>query len=157
MPVGFLFFLGIGILGILIVKFTKVGPRIYSTGGNEKAAIYSGINPNIWKIIAFTISGFCAGLAALIYCSRLESVEVTQATGYEFIAIAIVVIGGTTLEGGRGSVLGSILASIILGLVINIITLIGLVVWYQTIIIGIIIITAVFAYLKRIKISEPTT
>ena len=151
-PVCFLVYLIIGILGILILKYTKVGPRIYATGGNEKAAIYSGVNTDFWKILAFTFSGFCASVSALIYSSRLESVEAAQAYGYELAAIAIVVIGGTTLEGGRGSINGTILGGIVLGIVINIITLVGLVVWYQTIIIGIIIISAVFVYLRRQRV-----
>lgn len=153
-PVCFLIFLVIGIIGILTFKYTKIGSIIYSIGSNEKAATYSGINPNFWKIAVFTISGFCAGVAGFIYSSRLESVEVTQASGYEFLALAIAVIGGTTLEGGRGNISGTIIGAIIMGVVINIINLIGLVVWYQTIIIGVIIILAVFAYLRKTKISK---
>jgi len=155
-PVCFLFYLVIGIVGILILKYTKIGTKIYATGGNEKAAIYSGINSDLWRIIVYGVSGFCAGFATLIYSSRLESVEVAQATGYEFISVAIVVIGGTTLEGGRGRLFGTFLAAIILGVVINIITLMGLIVWYQNIIIGIIIISAVFAYIKGIRVKKRT-
>jgi len=145
-PVSFLIYLLFGITMIVLLRYTKLGPRIYSTGGNEKASIYSGIRTGHWKMLAFVISGLCAAIGALFYCSRLESVEAAQAVGYELQAIAIVVIGGTTLEGGRGKVLGTIIAGMILGIVVNIITLIGLVVWYQTIIIGIIIISATFAY-----------
>lgn len=153
-PVSFLVFLTIGLLAVLVLKYTKVGPRIYATGNNERAAIYSGVNIGFWKISAFIFSGFCAAVATLIYSSRLESVEAAQAAGYELSSIAIVVIGGTTLEGGRGTVFGTILAAMILGIVINIISLIGLVVWYQTIIIGFIIIAAVFVYLRRIRHRE---
>ena len=153
-PVCFLCYLMIGVLGMLILKYTKIGTKIYATGGNEKAAIYSGINSDRWKIIAYTISGLCASFSAIIYSSRMESVEVAQATGYEFISIAIVVIGGTTLEGGRGRLIGTFIAAIILAAVINIITHIGLIVWYQNIIIGIIIISAVFAYIKGIKFGR---
>jgi len=148
-PICFVVYLAIGIIGILLLKYTKIGPRIYSTGGNEKAAIYSGVKTDLWKIIAFAFSGFCAAIGALIYSSRLESVEAAQAAGYELSSIAIVVIGGTTLEGGRGSIFGTIMAGMILGIVINIITLIGLVVWYQTIIEGLIIISATFAYIYK--------
>ncbi len=153
-PVCFLCFLAIGVLAIVVLKFTKVGPRIYSTGNHEKAALYSGVRTGFWKIAAFVFSGFCAGIGTLIYSSRLESVEAAQAAGYELSAIAIVVIGGTTLEGGRGTMFGTLAAALILGVVINIITLIGLVVWYQTIIIGLIIIAAVFVYLGREKQDE---
>jgi len=148
-PICFLFFLLIGIIGVVVLNYTKISTRIYSTGGNEKAAIYSGINTNFWKIMAYIISGCCASFAALIYSSRLESVEVAQATGYEFMSIAIVVIGGTTLEGGRGRLIDTILAAIILGVVMNIINLMGLLVWYQNIIIGFVIISAVFAYARK--------
>lgn len=148
-PVSFLIFLAIGVLAIVILKYTKVGPAIYSTGGNEKGAIYSGLNTGKWKIIAFAFSGLCAGIAALLFSSRLGSVEPAQAVGYELSAIAIAVLGGTTLEGGRGTMLGTILASIILAIVINIIALKGVVVWYQNIIIGLIIIAAAIAYLGK--------
>jgi ribose/xylose/arabinose/galactoside ABC-type transport system permease subunit len=146
LPLTFLIFLAIGVLAITILKYTKVGPMIYSTGGNEKGAIYSGVNTGRWTIIAFVFSGFCAGLAALFFSSRLGSVEPAQAFGYELSAIAIAVVGGTTLQGGRGTMLGTVLAAVILAIVINIITLQGLVIWHQTIIIGLIIITAAFIY-----------
>jgi ribose/xylose/arabinose/galactoside ABC-type transport system permease subunit len=145
-PVSFLVYLMIGIAGILVLRYTKIGTHIYATGGNEKAAIYSGIKSGFWKICAFTVSGLCASIGALIYSSRLESVGAAQATGYELQAIAIVIIGGTTLEGGKGTMLGTILAGMILGIVINLITLIGLVVWYQTIILGTIVVVATFVY-----------
>jgi ribose/xylose/arabinose/galactoside ABC-type transport system permease subunit len=153
-PVCFLVFLAIAIIAILVLKYTEIGPRLYATGNNEKAAIYSGVRASFWKIGAFIFSGFCAGISTLIYSSRLESVEAAQATGYELASIAIVVIGGTTLEGGRGTMFGSLLAAVILGLVINIISLIGLVIWYQTIIIGLIIIAAVFVYLRKVRRRE---
>jgi ribose/xylose/arabinose/galactoside ABC-type transport system permease subunit len=145
-PVSFLIFLAIGIVTIIIIRYTKVGRRIYATGGNEKAALYSGVNTNLWKIIAFGFSGFCAGISALIYSSRLESIEPVQGNGYELIAIAVAVIGGTTLQGGRGTISGTLIASAILSIVLNIMSLIGLVAWYQTIILGCIIIGAAFQH-----------
>ena len=148
-PFSFVVYLIIGILGILVLRYTKIGTRIYATGGNEKAAIYSGVKTDLWKICAFTVSGLCASVGALIYSSRLESVEAAQAAGYELQAVAIVIIGGTTLEGGKGTILGTILAGLIIGIVINLITMVGLVVWYQTIILGILVITATFAYIYK--------
>jgi ribose/xylose/arabinose/galactoside ABC-type transport system permease subunit len=150
-PVSFAIFLAIGALTIVILRYTKVGPAIYATGGNEKGAIYSGVNTGAWRTTAFVFAGFCTGIGALMYCSRLGSVEAAQASGYELSAIAIAVIGGTTLQGGRGTMSGTILASIILAVVINIVTLEGIVVWYQTIIVGAIIIAAAFAYTVRTR------
>lgn len=156
-PVTFLIFLGMGLLAILILRYTKVGPAIYATGGNEKAAIYSGLNTGKWKIIAFVLAGLCSGIAALFYSSRLESVEAAQAGGYELTAIAIAVIGGTTLAGGRGTVAGTMVASAVLAVVMNIMTLEGLMIWYQTIIIGAIIILAAFIYMRTLRAGRSTS
>jgi ribose transport system permease protein len=150
-PVSFLIFLAIGMLAVVVLRYTKVGPAIYATGGNEKGAVYSGVNTGRWRIVAFVFAGFCTSIGALLYTSRLGSVEAAQASGYELSAIAIAVIGGTTLQGGRGTMFGTILASIILGVVINIITLEGIVIWYQTIITGLIIVAAAFIYLARTR------
>ena len=154
--VSFILFMIIGIAVILILNHTKIGRRIYSTGGNEKAAIYSGINTGMWKIAVFGFSGFCAGISALVYSSRLESVETIQGSGYELISIAIAVIGGITLEGGRGKILNTILASAILAVTLNILSLIGVVAWYQTIIIGCIIVGAAIHHLltyRRLRLT----
>ena len=140
--VGFIMFILFGSIVIMILKYTKIGSRIYSVGGNEKAAVYSGINPGFWKIAAFGFSGFCAGLSALVYSSRLESIETIQGSGYELISIAIAVIGGVTLEGGRGNIFNTLIASIILAVTLNIMSLLGLGSWYQNIVIGSVIIGA---------------
>jgi ribose/xylose/arabinose/galactoside ABC-type transport system permease subunit len=145
-PVSFVIFVAIGTLGVVSLRFTKAGRRIYSIGGNEKAAVYAGVNAGRWKILAFVCCGLCAGVAALFFSSRLGSAEPAQASGLELSAIAIAVIGGVTLEGGRGTLLNTMLSSLLLAVVLNIIALRGLVVWYQTIIIGGIIIAAGFAY-----------
>jgi ribose/xylose/arabinose/galactoside ABC-type transport system permease subunit len=147
-PISFLAFLALGMTSLLVLRYTRAGTRIYSTGANEKAAVFSGVSVDFWKIVCFGFSGFCSALAALIYTSRLESVEAAQAQGYELMAIAIVVIGGTTLQGGRGNMSGTLLAALILGVVMNILSLAGLMIWYQTIIIGLVIIAAVFAYVR---------
>jgi ribose/xylose/arabinose/galactoside ABC-type transport system permease subunit len=154
-PVSFVIFLAVGALAIVALRYTKAGPAIYSTGGNEKGAVYSGINTGRWKVAAFVFAGFCTGVAALLFCSRLGSVEAAQASGYELSAIAIAVIGGTTLAGGRGTVFGTILASLVLAVVINIITLEGIVIWWQTITIGAVIIAAAVAY--QLRTGTPRT
>ncbi len=141
-PVSFLLFLAIGIVMALLLKYTKFGMRIYSTGGNERAAQISGINTGKWKQIAFVLSGLFAAVAAIIYCSRMEAVDAMQGTGYEMTAIAVAVIGGVTLEGGKGKVVGTILATVILTMILNIQQLLGLVAWYQNMTIGIIIVLA---------------
>lgn len=141
-PVSFIFFVGLSVVVIAILKYTKVGPRIYAIGANERGAVYSGLDPRRWKLLGFAFSGFCAGVAALFFSARLVSVEASQGSGLELEAIAIAVVGGTTLAGGRGSMLKTVLASLLLALVINIASLLGLVVWYKSIILGLIIVVA---------------
>lgn len=155
-PVSFLMFLMLGTLAIVALKHTKIGPRIYAIGGNENGAMYAGIKTGRWKILAFAFSGFCAGLAALFFSSRLASVEAAQGTGFELQAIAIAVVGGTTLIGGRGKMFRTILASIVVALIINIIASAGLVVWYQTVIVGLIIVGAALAYRERAGSWSPS-
>jgi len=150
-PLMFIIFLAVAIVLTIVLKYTKIGHRIYATGGNEKAAILSGINTNRWKCLAFIFSGFCAGLAAIMYSSRMQSVETVQGTGYEFQAIAIAVIGGTTLAGGQGSIFNTMVASIILVVILNILSLMGLVAWYQTIVIGFIIVAAALQHSRQNK------
>lgn len=152
-PVCFVVFMGIGIVVAILLGYTIVGRRIYAIGGNEKAAKFTGINTDAWKIFAFVISGLCAAIAALMYSSYLASADPQQAVGYELSAIAIVVLGGTTLEGGRGSIVGTLLAALVVGILTNILELIGLRIWYQQVIIGLIIISAVaLAYRRRIGV-----
>lgn len=141
-PVCFIIFLCIGAILWLLLKFSKFGARIYAVGGNERAAQYAGINTGKWKIIAFTISGFCAAVAAVIYCSRNQAAGALQGSGYEMTAIAICVIGGVTLEGGKGELLGTMLAALTLSIILNILSLVGLKSWYQTLTCGLIIIAA---------------
>jgi erythritol transport system permease protein len=141
-PVSFILLILVGIMFILIIKHTKFGPYLYATGGNEKAAIYAGINTKRWKVVVFSISGLLASIAALIYSSRLESIEPTQGTGYQMFALAISVVGGVSMEGGRGTLTGTLLASAIVALVFNVMSMIGLYSWYQTMFIGAIILFA---------------
>jgi len=152
-PTSFFIFLIVGGITAFFLKYTIVGRRIYAIGGNEKAAIFAGINTNAWKMGIFAVSGFCAALAALMYSSYLASADPQQAIGYELSAITIVVLGGTTLEGGIGKVYNTLIAALIIGVLNNIMELVGLRIWYQQVIMGCIIIAAVmprYLYKKRI-------
>ena len=120
-PVSFVIFVAIGTMGVVSLRFTKAGRRIYAIGGNEKAAVYAGVNAGKWKILAFVFSGLCAGVAA---CSSARDGlgRAAQASGFELSAVAIAVIGGVTLEGGRGTLLNTMLSSVLLAVVLNIIS-----------------------------------
>lgn len=150
-PLPFLIFAVITGIVLFFMKKTGFGNKIYAIGGNIRAAEYSGIRTGIWKAAAFAFGGICVGIAALLYCSRMESIETVQGSGYEMTTIAIAVIGGTTMDGGRGKIENTFLASIILSSILNLMSLKGLVSWYQTIFIGVIIVFAAVrhAYLYR--------
>jgi ribose transport system permease protein len=132
------------------LQFTVIGQRIYSIGGNPYAARLSGINVNAWVVLALVFSGFCSGIASLIYSSYLASGDPAQGIGYEFSAIATAVLGGTTLEGGRGSIYGTMYAAFVIGLLSNVLELAGVKIFYQNVILGSIIILAVApTYLRK--------
>jgi ribose transport system permease protein len=107
------------ILHIVLTR-TKFGTYVFAVGGNESAARYSGIKVDRVKIITYMIVGLCTGLAAVIEMSRMAAVAATTSgMQYEFFAITAVIIGGTSLSGGKGRVIGTIVGFIILGIVNN--------------------------------------
>ena len=131
------------IVFFFILKKTVHGQYIYSIGGNEKATILSGIKVNKHKIIVYATSGFLAGLASIILTSRLSSASPVAGTGYELDAIAAVILGGTSLFGGRGHVFGTLVGVLILGVLTSGMNLINVSPFYQDITKGVIILVAV--------------
>lgn len=97
-----------------ILKFTRIGTYVYSVGGNEEATFLSGINVDKTKIFAFVMSGIGAALAGMVLLAKLGAGEPTAGSGYELNAIAAAAIGGTSLSGGKGSVIGTFLGAILL-------------------------------------------
>ncbi len=98
---------------------------IYAVGGNEKAAQLSGVNTDKIKIMAYTISGILAAVAGIIVTSRLSSAQPTAGDGYELDAIAAVVLGGTSLAGGQGTIIGTIIGALIIGVLNNALNLLN--------------------------------
>lgn len=149
LPANFLLFLLLGTGMAFLIRYTVVGRRIRAIGGNPDAARLSGINVRRWIIGAMAFSGFCSGLAAFMYSSYMASADPGQGVGYEFAAIATAVFGGTTLEGGKGSIFGTMFSACVIGLLNNIMELNGVNIFYQNLILGLIIIAAVApAYMK---------
>ena len=103
----------------VIVNKTKLGRYIYAIGGNENAATLSGISVKKIKIAVYTIAGGLAAVGGILVTSRLDAAQPNAGTGYELDSIAAVVIGGTSLSGGRGSVLGTVLGAVIIGVLNN--------------------------------------
>ncbi|CAM3191077.1 ABC transporter permease subunit [Leuconostoc rapi] len=136
------------ILFILLHKMT-FGRKTYALGGNEKAAFVSGIKVNLTKTWIYVISGIMSSAAGMILISRLSSAQPDAGTGFEMDAIAAVVLGGTSLAGGRGRIFGTLIGALIIGTLNNGMNLIGISSFYQQIVKGIVIIIAVLLDRKK--------
>jgi ribose transport system permease protein len=131
------------VVGHICLRGTPYGRQVLATGGNEIAARYSGINTRRIKFLTLTISGMVAALAGMLYAGRLHSGRFQWGEGDELSVIAAVVLGGTSLFGGVGSVVGTIIGSLLIGLINNGLILMGLEFSQQLIVRGAIIILAV--------------
>lgn len=137
-----------------VLKYTKYGRYIYAIGGNKNCAKLSGINVKKIECIAYVISGFCCGVAAIVLTSRLDSAVPTNADGAELDAIAAVVIGGTSMNGGEGTLAGTIIGTLIIGIVANGLNLLNVPQGAQRMVKGGIIVLAVIVDVLRRKRSQ---
>ncbi|MDD7910833.1 ribose ABC transporter permease [Pseudovibrio exalbescens] len=126
-----------------ILTHTKLGRYVYAIGGNENVARLSGVNVRAVKITVYAISGTLAALAGIILTARLESAQPTAGLGYELDAIAAVVLGGTSLMGGRGRIIGTIIGALIIGVLNNALNIMDVSSYYQMIAKGAVILLAV--------------
>ena len=131
-----------------LLSHTRPGRYIYALGGNEEATRLSGINVDRIKIMVYAICGFLSALAGLIVTSRLSSAQSTAGTGYELDAIAAVVLGGTSLMGGKGSVMGTLIGALIIGFLNNALNLLDVSSYYQMIAKAVVILLAVLVDTK---------
>lgn len=138
------YFIGVAILAYILTKKTVFGKWIYAVGGNENAARYSGINVKRVKLIIYTIMGALSGMTGVLMASRITSGNPTVGEGYELDAIAACVIGGVSLSGGSGSVIGTVIGVLILGVISNGFDILGISSNYQRIMKGLVILLAVF-------------
>lgn len=127
----------------IILNKTVFGRQTYAIGGNETAAALSGIKVNRTKIMIYALSGLMSALAGIILASRLDSAQPTAGASYELDAIAAVVLGGTSLMGGKGRIVGTLIGVLIIGVLNNGLNLIGVSSFYQQIIKGLVIVVAV--------------
>ena len=130
-------------IATIITNKTKLGRYMYAIGGNENAATLSGINIKKIKITVYTIAGMLAAVGGILVTSRLDAAQPNAGTGYELDSIAAVVIGGTSLSGGRGSVLGTVLGAIIIGVLNNGLVLLNVSPFWQQVVKGFVILIAV--------------
>jgi ribose transport system permease protein len=131
------------IFGHLLLKKTVFGKKVLATGGNEMAASFTGIKTKKIKFMTLTMSGILAAFAGILYAGRMQTGRYTFGEGDELSVIAAVILGGTAMSGGVGSVVGSVVGSLLMGMINNGLILAGLEVSQQNIVRGVIIILAV--------------
>jgi ribose transport system permease protein len=153
-PIPIIIMVVIFVVALYLLKYTKLGRYSYSIGGNEAASKLSGINVPLYKTAVYTILGFLCSVSAVILVARLDSAVTVAGDGYELDAIAVVVIGGTSMMGGEGNMWGTIIGTLIIGVVSNGLNLLTVPQGMQRMIKGMIIIVAVLldVYRKRRRI-----
>ena len=142
-PILFIWTIAAAVLGHLVLKKTPFGRKVLATGGNKTAALYSGIQVSKIKIAVLTLNSILAALAGILYAGRLHGARYTLGENDVMIVIAAVIIGGTSMFGGKGTVIGSVLGAFIMGILNNGLILLGLSVDQQIIFRGLIIIFSV--------------
>ncbi|WP_237155137.1 ABC transporter permease [Oryzibacter oryziterrae] len=130
---------------------TVLGRYTFALGSNEEAVRLSGVNTGSWKVAIYTVSGAICGIAGILIASRLNSAQPALGQGYELEAIAAVVIGGTSLSGGRGTIIGTLIGALIMAVLTNGLRVLSVAQEWQTVVTGAIIIMAVYADMVRKK------
>ncbi len=143
LPVPVLIMAAVFLASFVILTQTVPGRYVYAIGGNEEAARLSGVNVTLYKTLVYVVSGVLSAASAVILTARLNSAQPTAGSGYELDAIAAVVLGGTTLAGGEGSIGGTLLGAVIIGVINNGLNLLNVSSFYQLVVKGIVILLAV--------------
>jgi len=131
------------ICGDILLRRSRFFRQSYYIGGNEKAARLSGIPVDRLKVLGYVLTGLFAGIAGIVMTARLGAASMTAGTGLELRVITAVIIGGASLQGGEGTVLGAFLGSLLMALITNALTLLGVDVYWQTFVIGATLLVAV--------------
>lgn len=143
LPVSALVFAAVAVLGIVLLKHTLFGRNIYAIGGNKEAAKVSGIHVDRTKIGTNVVCGLCCGLAGVVMLGRLYSANALMGEGLELNSIAAVVLGGTSMKGGSGSIGGTIIGVITIGILNNGLDMLNVSAFWQSFILGLVIIGVV--------------
>jgi inositol transport system permease protein len=142
-PTPVIIFIGFAILAHLALRYTRFGRQVYAVGGNPEAARLSGLKVPRILLSVYVIMGFFSGLAGFVLAARLNSAEAVAGIGYELTVIASVVIGGTSLFGGVGTIFGTVIGAVLIGVLLNGLVLMNVSSYIQQIVIGLIIVLAV--------------
>lgn len=144
-----IYFFILSIIFSFILKKTVIGKAIYAVGSNEDAAKLSGVSLTKTKVFVYAVSGFLCAVSSVILSSRLISAQPTEGIGYEMDAIAAVVIGGASLAGGSGTIIGTIIGAFIMSTLRNGLNMLNVSGFWQQVAIGIVVLTAVFIDQRR--------
>ncbi|MCL5998976.1 MAG: ABC transporter permease, partial [Chloroflexi bacterium] len=153
-PNAVLILFGAAILASFILTRTVLGRYTFALGSNEEATRLSGVNVSRWKIAIYTLGGAFAGLAGVVIAARLNSAQPALGQGYELDAIAAAVIGGTSLSGGEGTILGTIIGAFLISTLTNGLRILSVPQEWQTVVTGAIVILAVYLDIIRRRRSQ---
>ena len=142
-PVPVIIFFLAALIAHLALRYTAFGKHVYATGGNERAAALNGVPTRAIVLTVYMISGFFCGLAGFLLAARLNSAEAVAGSGLELTVIAAVVIGGTSLFGGVGTIFGTMIGALLIGVLTNGLVLLNVSSFIQQIVIGVILVAAV--------------
>jgi ribose transport system permease protein len=156
-PAIFLVALALVLAGWFVLNRTVFGRLLYAIGNNEEAVRLAGHSVRFYKIAAFVICGAAVGVGAVIYMTRLTIASPISGIGFELNAIAAVIIGGTSLSGGRGSIIGTLLGACIIGVLANGLILIGMSDFLRQMVTGFVIILAVVLDVLRARLAQRAT
>lgn len=148
-PLGVLIFIVLVIVSAVVLAKTIVGRYAFSIGSNEMATALSGVNVVKWKITIYTMAGLFVGVAGVLAASRLSSAQPVGGQGLELEAIAAVVIGGTSLQGGKGSIVGTVVGSLIVAVLTNGLRVTEVPQEWQSVVVGCVILVAVYVDMLR--------
>ena len=148
-PNAVLVLFGAAIVASLILTKTVLGRYTFALGSNEEATRLSGVNVDRWKIAVYTLGGLFAGLAGIVISARINSAQPSLGQGYELDAIAAAVIGGTSLSGGEGTILGTVIGAFIISTLSNGLRILSVPQEWQTVVTGVILILAVYLDIIR--------
>ena len=149
MPNGVIILILLAILAGVVMNKTAVGRYALAIGSNKEATSISGINTPRWEILAYVICGVFTGISGILMSSRLSAAQPTLGQGYEMYAIAAAVIGGTSLRGGRASIFGAVIGAVTIQTIFNGLTVMGVQDQWQKIVLGVVVLVAVFVDILR--------
>ena len=153
-PVGAFWLFGFFIIAALILHKTKFGRYTYAIGSNEEAARLSGINVDSWKVAVYTLSGFFIGMAGIFYAAAYTTITPGTGNGLEMNGITGVIIGGTSMSGGSGTMVGTLIGVFIMSVLKNGLSSCGLQAPWQTFLTGVVVIGAVLLDIARTKAAN---